>query len=155
MDKIDLEILSYLRENARMKASDISKEINYSVSSVLEHIRKMERNGVIEKYTVLLNDKQLGNDLVAIMEVSLKSPKFYDDFCEIVSKNPNILSCYLLTGEFDFIIKIKTNSSENLEKIHTLIRSFEGVRAVKTHFALKEIKCEASVIPSKETGDLL
>ena len=49
MDKVDLLILSYLKENARMKASDISKEINYSISSVLERIRKMEKSGIIEK----------------------------------------------------------------------------------------------------------
>ena len=68
MDKVDLLIISYLKENARMKASDISKEINYSISSVLERIRKMEKSGIIEKYTVMLNEKKLGNDLVAIME---------------------------------------------------------------------------------------
>ena len=55
MDKVDLLILSYLKENARMKASDISKEINYSISSVLERIRKMEKSGIIEKYTVMLS----------------------------------------------------------------------------------------------------
>ncbi len=147
MDKIDLQILSYLSENARIKASDISKEINYSISSVLERIRKMEKNGIIEKYTVMLNEKKLGNDIIAIMEVSVDSPKFYDGFVEKIKENKNILSCYYLTGEYDFVLKIKTGSSDKLEEIHRMVRSIEGVTATKTHFALKEIKCEMSVIP--------
>lgn len=150
MDKVDLLILSYLKENARMKASDISKEINYSISSVLERIRKMEKSGIIEKYTVMLNEKKLGNDMIAIMEVSVKSPEYYDKFTKAVLESKNILSCYYLTGEFDFMLKIKTNSTENLEKIHRMIRSLDGVTATKTHFALKEVKCEMSVIPESD-----
>lgn len=147
MDKVDLLILSYLKDNARMKASDISKEINFSISSVLERIKKMEKSGIIEKYTVLLNEKKLGNDLVAIMEVAFESPKFYDSFTAMVKKNKNILSCYYIAGDFDFMLKIRTNSAENLEKIHRTIRALDGVKSTKTYFALKEVKCETSVIP--------
>lgn len=150
MDKIDLQILSYLSENARMKASDISKEINYSISSVLERIRKMEKNGIIEKYTVRLNEKKLGNDIIAIMEVSVENPKYYDEFIKTINENKNILSCYYLTGEYDFVLKIKTGSSDSLEKIHRAIRSLEGVTATKTHFALKEVKCEMAVLPDAD-----
>ncbi len=150
MDKIDLQILSCLRENARMKASDISKEINYSISSVLERIKKMEKSGIIEKYTVMLNEKKLGNDMVAIMEVSLKNPQYYAKFIEMVNMQKNILSCYQLTGEFDFMLKIKTASSESLEKIYTAIKGFEGVTATKTSLSLKEIKNEISVLPDDE-----
>ena len=71
MDKIDLEILACLKDNARMKASDISKKINLSVSAVIERIKKLEANNTIEKYTITLNQKQLGNDLIALKEVSL------------------------------------------------------------------------------------
>ncbi len=147
MDKVDLMILSHLKENARMTASDISKEINFSISSVIERIKKLEKSGIIEKYTIKLNERALGNDLVAIMEVKLRDTKHYDAFVDMVSGEKQIISCYYLAGEFDFVIKIRTDSSESLEKIHRTIRGFEGVAEVKTYFSLKEIKCEMSSLP--------
>ncbi len=147
MDKIDLEILSCLKENARMKASDISKKINLSVSAVIERIKKLEANNTIEKYTITLNQKQLGNDLIALMEVSLEHPKYYDVFAEMVQSTESIQSCYYLTGEYDFMLKIFTDSSDSLEKLHRKIKSVSGVQSTRTHFVLKSVKSNSSVIP--------
>ena len=151
MDDIDLAILSCLNENARMKASDISKRVNLSVSAVIERIKKMENNKTIEKYTVTLNQKKLGNELIALMEVSLEHPKYYDDFAEMVRKNVNVQSCFYLTGEFDFMLKIYTDSSDSLEKIHRNIKSLQGVQSTKTHFVLKTVKTDSSIIPDAES----
>ena len=148
MDELDYTILSCLKDNARMTSSEISKKINLSVSAVIERIKKLETSGIIEKYTVTLNQKKLGNDRVAIMEVSLEHPKYYDAFVDMVSKNPNIQSCYYLTGEFDFVLKIITDSTESLNQIHRRIKSLKGVQATETHFVLKSLKCDPSVIPT-------
>ena len=151
MDDIDLAILSCLNENARMKASDISKRVNLSVSAVIERIKKMENNKTIEKYTVTLNQKKLGNELIALMEVTLEHPKYYDDFVQMVKNNVNIQSCFYLTGEIDFMLKIYTDSSDSLEKIHRNIKSLQGVQSTKTHFVLKTIKTDSSIIPDIES----
>ena len=151
MDDIDLAILSCLNENARMKASDISKRVNLSVSAVIERIKKMENNKTIEKYTVTLNQKKLGNELIALMEVKLEHPKYYDDFVQMVKNNVNIQSCFYLTGEFDFMLKIYTDSSDSLEKIHRKIKSLQGVQSTMTHFVLKTIKTDSSIIPDIES----
>lgn len=148
MDSIDYEILSCLKENARMTSSEIGKRINLSVSAVIERLKKLESSNVIEKYTVALNQKKLGNDLIAIMEVGLEHPKYYDSFVEMVQSNPNIQSCYYITGEFDFILKIITDSSDSLDMIHRRIKSLEGVHNTETHFVLKALKCDPSVIPT-------
>lgn len=147
MDVIDYKILHCLKENARQKASSIGEEINLSVSAVLERIRKMERCGLIEGYTVVLDQKQLGNDMTALMEVSLEHPRYYDSFTAMVKDNENIISCDYLTGDFDFILKILTDTSESLEAIHRQIKSLEGVSATRTHFVLKNVKHERTVIP--------
>ena len=147
MDAIDYKILHCLRENARQKASAIGEAINLSVSAVLERIRKMENGGLIEGYTVVLNQKQMGNDMTALMEVSLEHPRYYDSFTEMIDANENIISCDYLTGDFDFILKIVTDTSESLEIIHRQIKSLEGVSATRTYFVLKNIKDERTVIP--------
>lgn len=147
MDKMDYKILQYLKLNARNKASDISKEIHLSVSAVLERIRKMEKNNVIKNYTIIVDQKKLGNDMTALMEVSLEHPKFYESFAKSIKSNNNIVSCYYLTGDFDFMLKIFCKSSDHLERIHREIKSLEGVSATKTHFVLKSVKNIFSVIP--------
>ncbi len=147
MDAIDYKILHCLKENARQKASAIGDAINLSVSAVLERIRKMEKCGLIEGYTVMLDQKQLGNDMTALMEVSLEHPRYYDSFTDMVRSNENIVSCDYLTGDFDFILKILTDTSESLEFIHRQIKSLDGVSNTRTHFVLKNVKNERTVIP--------
>ncbi len=147
MDAIDYKILRSLKANARQKASQISEEINLSVSAVLERIRKMERAGVIEGYTVVLDQKQLGNDMTALMEVSLEHPRYYESFTDMIREHKNIVSCDYLTGDFDFMLKILTDTSESLEEIHRQIKSIDGVSATRTHFVLKNVKNEQTVIP--------
>ena len=98
MDSLDLKILSCLKNNARAKASQISEEVNLSVSAVTERIKKLEASGVICGYTVVLDQKKLGNDVIALMEVSLEHPRYYDRFTELVAQNPNIVSCYYLSN---------------------------------------------------------
>lgn len=151
MDRINLRILHCLRENARCKASDISQKVNLSVSAVIERIRRMESAGVIQQYTVLIDPKQVGNDLTALMEVSLEHPKYYDDFVELIRQHPNVAECHYLTGEFDFLLKIITDSSDSLERIHRTLKSEPGVSATKTHFVLKTVKDEVAMLPSLES----
>lgn len=140
MDNIDLEILNCLRKNARMSASAIGKKINLSVSAVSERIRKLEKQQIINSYTITLNHNKMGKSLIALIEVSLEHPKYHDLFAETVLKNPDVQSCYYLTGEFDFFLRILTDSVANLENIHRNIKSMRGVKSTKTHFVLKEVK---------------
>ena len=152
MDFIDYKILNCLKENSRQKASAISEQINLSVSAVIERIRKMEAAGYIAGYTVELNQKKLGYDMTALMEVSLEHPKYFEAFAEMVKNNKNILSCDYLTGDYDFMLRIFTDTSDSLECIHRGIKSMEGVSSTRTHFVLKTLKNEFSVIPEVSKG---
>ncbi len=98
MDYIDYKILKELKANAREKASVISEKIGLSVSTVIDRIRKMEDSGIISGYTVEINQKKTGNDMTALMEVSLEHPKYYDEFTEMIRNNPKIVDCYYQTG---------------------------------------------------------
>ena len=150
MDKVDIKILKCLNKNARLSASAIGEEINLSVSAVIERIRKLEIFGIIKRYTVDLDESQLGNDLIALMEVSLKHPDYYEEFSKLVNNNPNIASCYYQTGEFDFVCRIVTDSKESLEKVYRAIKGFEGVARTETHFVLKTVKEKSTVIIGEE-----
>ena len=140
MDKLDYQIITELRRNARQTASDISKSIHLSVSTVIERIRKMEKSGLIKTYTVITNDQKLGNDITVMMEVSMEHPRFNEDFITRINDHPNVIACYYLTGEFDFMLKICCRSSEHLEQIHNQIKDCPGVRLTRTHYVLRTVK---------------
>ena len=82
MDNIDYKILKILQKNARETASNISKEIHLSVSAVIERIRKLEESRIIREYTIIVDEKKTGNDMIALMEVSLEHPRYFDHFAE-------------------------------------------------------------------------
>lgn len=141
MDSMDRSILKCLSENSRQSATGISQTVHLSVAAVIERIRKMERSGVIQQYTIVADQHKIGNDVTALMEVSLEHPKYYDEFTRVMNENDNIVACDYLTGDYDFMLKIQTQSSETLEQLHRIIKSIKGVSATKTYFVLKEIKC--------------
>lgn len=149
MDQIDMKILRSLRNNARLTASSIGEEINLSVSAVIERIKKLESNGIIKGYTIDIDQSKLGNNMVALMEVSLKHPDYYDEFVALVNSDSNILSCYYQTGEFDFVLHIVTDSTDGLERVYKEIKGFEGVSKTETHFVLKTVKEESGVLPEE------
>ena len=116
IDRINLDILRCHTRSRVCKASEISHKVNLSVSAVIERIHRMEAAGIIRQYTVILDPKQVGNDLTALMEVSLEHPKYYDGLVEMIRQHPNVAECHYLTGEFDFLLKIITDSSASLER---------------------------------------
>ena len=140
MDALDTQILDYLIRDGRCRASALGKELNLSVSAVIERMRKLEGSGIIRGYTAVLDQKCLGNDIAAWMEVCLEHPKHYDAFVARVLADPSILACHYLTGDYDFILHIVARSSDALEAIHREIKGIPGVSSTKTHFELKAVK---------------
>lgn len=150
MDAIDVRILERLAQNAREKATAISKEVNLSVSAVIERIHKMEESGVIQGYAVRLGQKQLGNGISAWMEVTLENPRFCAAFEARAREMENIVTCHYLTGNFDFMLYVVTHSSDALEAIHAQIKGIEGVASTKTYFVLRTVKENTCVLPEAD-----
>ena len=147
MDSIDMRILKCLSKNARLPASAISEEISLSVSAVIERIKKLESSGLIKGYTIQIDQEVLGNKMVALMDVSLKHPDFYDGFVKLIQENNSIASCYYQTGEFDFVLRIVTDSTDSLDQVYKVIKGYEGVEKTETHIVLRTIKEETALLP--------
>ncbi len=148
MDKIDYKILKCLKENSRKTASAISKEIDLSVSAVIERIKKLE-DSAINGYTIEIDQEKLGNDVVALMEVSLEHPDYNEEFIEMVQKSKYIISCYYQTGVYDYVLKIVTDTKEGLEAAYKEVKSCKGVNKTQTHFVLKTIKDVSCILPEE------
>ncbi len=147
MDNIDLIILRCLKENARQNASVIGEKVNMSVSAVIERIKKMENSGIIQQYTLLVNEKLIGKDISAFISISLEHPKYNEGFIEAVRRCSQILECHYIAGEFDFLLKVVTNSTQGLERVLSDIKSIHGVSSTKTQVVLSSVKRDYAVLP--------
>ena len=151
MEQTDVKILKCLRADARENASLISEKIGMSVSAVIDRIRKMENNGLIECHTTIINHRKAGKDVVAILQVALEHPRYSDDFRATVEQLPEVLECYFVTGEFDYMIKIITDNTESLELLLHTVKSIPGVHRTLTSVVMSTVKFEASVDPEQLT----
>ena len=147
MDDIDLKILRMLKDNSRINASGIAERIEMSVSAVTERLKKLESGGVIEKYTVSLNAKNIGMDVLAFISISLEHPKYNDAFISAINENRHVMECHYITGDFDFLLKIMTESMENLSGVLNVVKSIKGVSLTRTLVVLSTSKNEFCVVP--------
>ena len=150
MDKIDYRIICLLQQNARTSASEISNAINLSVPAVSDRLKKLEASGIIQQYTAIVNPRQLGKNLTAIMFVSLERPRYTDKFVEFVQGQDEILECHYLAGDYDYALKIITESTYTLEQLLNRIKGVQGVQKTKTTVALSTVKQKFSVVPEEE-----
>ncbi|MDD2216122.1 MAG: Lrp/AsnC family transcriptional regulator [Eubacteriales bacterium] len=147
MDRTDIRILTYLKENARISASVIGEKINMSVSAVIERIRKLEDAGIIKQYTLVLDSKLIDKDVSAFISVSLEHPKYSKGFTASVLGNKQIVECHYITGDFDYLLKAVINSTDSLERVLNDIKSIPGVSVTKTLVVLSTIKNDFTVLP--------
>ncbi len=140
MDELDKKIIACLRENARMSASSIGQKVNLSVSAVIERIRRLEKSGVIRQYTALIDPAYMGRDICAFISVSLEHPKHNENFSKCVNENPHIEECHYVTGDFDFLVKVATDSTRSLESVLGEIKSIQGVSLTRTLVVLSTVK---------------
>ena len=147
MDIVDLKILKCLKEYSRMNATAIGEKINLSTSAVIERIKKLENDGVISQYTILINHEKIEKDIIAYISVSLEHPKYDSNFRDMVRLNDEIVECHYITGEYDYILKVVTSSSKTLETLLNYVKCIQGVNLTKTLVVMSTIKNEISSLP--------
>ena len=150
MDSIDRQILMCLKENARENATNIGARINLSTSAVIERIKKLENSGVIEKYTVLIDQNVLGRELTAFISVSLEHPKYNEGFVEQINAHDSVAECYYIAGDFDFLLQVITRSGKSLEAVLNYIKAVPGVSRTRTSVVLSTSKCDVTLLPDKQ-----
>lgn len=147
MDNIDIKIINILQKNARTPVSDISKRVNLSSPAVADRIKKMVENGLIRKFTTILEPNLNGRELEALLFVSLRRTESAPKFMKLVEEENDILSCYYLTGDFDYLIRISTKNTMSLEKLLSRIKNLHEFTRTRTIIVLKTIKEMHSVKP--------
>ncbi len=108
LDKKDMAILKLLQENARITVKEISEKIHLSTTPVHERIKRMEERGVIKQYVTLVDQNKIDLNLMVICYVSLKehSKTAGVKFIKTINELHEVIECYSISGEFDFMLKV-------------------------------------------------
>ncbi|ARM30655.1 Lrp/AsnC family transcriptional regulator [Prosthecochloris sp. HL-130-GSB] len=140
LDLIDLKIIETLGENARMRLSELAEIVGLSIPSVSERLDKLQKKGIVKKFTTLIDERKLGFDIQAFIRVRIDSSKHYKSFMEHVLREDEIMECYSVTGDGSHILKVMTHNTTSLEQFLSRIQSWPGVLGTNTSFVLSEIK---------------
>jgi Lrp/AsnC family leucine-responsive transcriptional regulator len=131
-DRTDLEILAALQQDARATYADVAKRVGLSPSSVHERVRKLEQSGVIRAYRAEVDPEALGVYVTALVSVMPLDPKQPDDLPERVVEFPEIEDCYSVAGDENYILKVRTRTTADLEDLLRRLREKAGVHTRTT-----------------------
>jgi Lrp/AsnC family leucine-responsive transcriptional regulator len=155
LDDIDLKILNLLLQDGRIAHSAIGKEIDLSGPSVYARIQRMEREGIIKGYAALLAPEKVGRGLAAFVRIRTQTPGYESDaFEQFIQEEAQILECHDVDGEDCYILKVRTASTQSLQKLLETIRSFPGITRTVTTIALETLKEEGTVRPASNSTKL-
>jgi DNA-binding Lrp family transcriptional regulator len=139
LNETDVKILQVLLEDARFSSRQIAKKVGVSVGTVLSRIKKMEEDGLIKGYSVIMNHERLGYELTVVMEVTVSKGRLVEMENEI-AKIPNVCSVYDVTGLTDAFIIAKFKTREELGKFTKRLLALPYIERTNTHVVLTTVK---------------
>lgn len=152
MDHIDTKILQCLTKDARMNASQISQNVNLSISAVIERMKKMEASGLIKGYTAVIDEKLAGYNVQAMISIRLEHPKYNEEFNRQMCGHERVMECFYITGDFDYIARIGVSSTEELTKVLNDIKQMPGVSLTRTYVVLDNVKQHSGIVPRMQSA---
>ena len=127
MDRYDSKILQLLAENARITGADIARKINLSLPAVTERLRKLDRSGYIEKYTIKINRQQINMQLLAFIQVWIDHTKNASVKESLTALN-EVLECHHTAGDYDLLLKVLVKDTLALEEL--LVKKIKSIKAI-------------------------
>ena len=142
LDKTDKKILGILQADGRVTNAELAKRVNLSASACLRRVQNLEATKVISGYVALLAQEAIGRPTNVFIEVTLKSQseESLRTFERAASACPEIMECYLMAGDADFLIRVVAANSEDYERIHRQhLTVLPGVARIRSSFALRAV----------------
>jgi len=143
LDEIDLHILDVLQRDGRISNQDLADKVGLSPSPCLRRLRQLESSGVVQKYVALVSPTAVGQGLQAFVEVRLdrQTRASVDKFEAEILKLPQVLECYLMAGDWDYVLRVVVHDLEEFRDFHmNFLAKIPGVGNVKSNISMKQVK---------------
>ena len=150
LDEIDRRILRAVAKDGRKSNSALAEEVGLSTSPCWQRVKRLEEDGYIEGYTALLNPEKLGYAELVFVEVSLQKhdSETLKQFGEDMARVPEILEVFLVSGDYDYLLKVAVSGTRGYEQFLTnTLYKFPYMRQSRSTFTLRCLKKATSVLP--------
>jgi Lrp/AsnC family transcriptional regulator, leucine-responsive regulatory protein len=148
LDAIDVRILSELQQDGGLSNVELARRVNLSPSPCLMRVRALEKQGVIRQYVALADPQALGLGLNVFISISLKeqSKAALADFESRIAEHDEVMECYLMTGDSDYLIRVAVANMAALERfILDQLTPIPGVEKIRSSFALKQVRYKTAL----------
>jgi DNA-binding Lrp family transcriptional regulator len=145
LDELDTKILKLLSKNSKLSYRQIASFLNISTNTVIKRIRNLEKEGIIKRYTIEVNQEKIGYDLFAIIEITVSKGKLVEVEKEIAKKE-NVCAVYDVTGLTDAFIVAKFRNRKELNDFVKLLLSMPYIERTNTHLVLNIFKQDFSEV---------
>jgi len=149
IDRIDRGILEQLQDDGRMTNAALAERVHLSPSACLRRVRRLEDEGVIQGYAMLVDQGAVGRPTNIFVEITLhsQSEEALDAFEQAVAACPDVMECYLMSGDADYLLRVAAADTADYERIHrTHLARLPGVARIRTSFALRTV-CKKTALP--------
>jgi Lrp/AsnC family transcriptional regulator, leucine-responsive regulatory protein len=143
LDRFDRAILQALQTEGRIANSALAERVNLSESASLRRVRSLEESGLIEGYTAILNQQKAGCPVNVFVNITLDRQDETDlrKFEDAVRKIPEVMECYLMTGDYDYLVRVVVADTADFERLHSKhLTRLPGVARVHSSFALRTVQ---------------
>ena len=143
LDTIDLRILDELQRDGGLSNVELARRVHLSPSPCLARVKALENHGVIDRYVALANPKALGLGLNVFISISLatQNRQSLADLEQRIAEHDEVMECYLMTGDSDYLIRIAVADMAALEKfIMEQLTPIPGIEKIRSSFALKQVR---------------
>lgn len=148
LDRQDFRILNELQHSGRMTNVDLAQRVNLSPSPCLSRVRELERTGVIDRYVALLDPSKVGLSLSVFIAITLERQveKALEHFESAMQRYPQVMECYLMTGDSDYLIRVVVADIHALEQfIVNELSKLSGISNIRSSIALKQAKYKTAL----------
>tara|TARA_R110000868_G_scaffold10313_14_gene50651 strand:+ start:22314 stop:22790 length:477 start_codon:yes stop_codon:yes gene_type:complete len=148
LDPIDRKILAELQRNGRISNVDLAAAVGLSPSPCLRRVRDLENAGVIDRYAAILDQAAGGYALSVFVQVTLERQveTALDRFERVVADRPEVMECYLMTGDSDYLLRVVVPDVAAYEAfLKSHLTRIPGVASIKSSFALNRVKYETAL----------
>ncbi len=149
LDEVDIQILQLLQKDGRMTNADLAKSVGLSPPSVLQRVRTLEKAGLIRGYFALLDAERLGLRITAWVHItlSLHQEQPIERFRRSIQDIPEIMECYHVSGDFDFLLKVIVKDMRSYEVfVREKLSKIKGIQQIKTSFVFGTNKYTTQII---------
>jgi len=150
LDDINRKILTLLQQDGRMKRQDVAKEVGLSTPAVSERMNKLLDNGIIERYTAVVNPEAVNKEVTAYITLGIDSAKNKSELEKRVEETSDILECHAITGVASHLLKVRVSSITTLNDLINEIKQWKIVTSVESNVVLSTMK-ETNILNTKFT----